>query len=343
MLIAGGWDCDAYSQSRSTSRMSDSEDEDTVAVIPVPKRPKKTKTSPSPALMQTNKGSLAVKNTKSPPSMKVGDGDSAFFPSTSPQFVSSSSGGGTPSRQFGRHGNTSATTPADEALASSHKKKRPSIIEAPESDDEVGALNSGRKKHGHGESRRPSVKLQPSSQQRKKNSVIDTSKKPTAKDYVASRVWKNESTMTFGMRVKLAEQPEMWADSAFAATNIVDVWEHYANPRTDEMGRHEMTELANDLVDRFVSMYRQQLIIERPALDEKAIQKAIQKDVFPHLLPGETVVEAKRTMIDRLFRELDLDSDGKVTKTEFFFSWKNTSKAWLTFKTPKGGLSCVIL
>lgn len=276
--------------------MSDgSEEEDVVAVIPVPRKAAR-KAQPAPALATAatpTKGSLK----KSPQSSKVGDGDDAFFPSTSPQFTNGGGSGSTPSRQFGRHAGANSIGSED---------------------DEVGGLSS-KKKHQqqHAESRRPSVKLQPSSAQKKKGSVIDTGgKKAPAKEYVASRVWKNESTMTFGMRVKLAENPEMWSDANFAATNIVDVWEHYSG-KNDEMGRHEVTNLANDLVDRFIAIYREQLIVERPSLDDKGIQKAISKDVFPHLLPGENIVEAKRTMCDRLFRELDLDSDGHITKIEF--------------------------
>jgi Ca2+-binding EF-hand superfamily protein len=56
-------------------------------------------------------------------------------------------------------------------------------------------------------------------------------------------------------------------------------------------------------------------------------------------------VEAKRLMAERLFKLLDVDRDGVITRTEFLFSWKNISKQVLTLKgsnIPKG-LACVIL
>ena len=199
--------------------------------------------------------------------------------------------------------------------------------------------NSGRKLKKAGRT------LAPSNAQRKRHSMSDGGppKKSSTKDYVASRVWKNESTMTFGMRVKLAEQPHLWADAAFAATNIVDVWEHYDADKDDKLGRHEVQTLASDLVDRYVSLYKDQLLVDQPALTPQELEKLLRKDIFPHMLPGESIVESKRIMAERLHYELDLDHDGTITKTEFFFGWKNISKQWLTLKPPKGGLSCIIL
>lgn len=140
---------------------------------------------------------------------------------------------------------------------------------------------------GGGSTKKPPRKtLQPSSQQKRQSMVGATSggpKKGGAKDYVASRVWKNESSMTFGMRVKLAEQPEMWADAGFAATNIVDVWEHYDQDKDDRLGRHEAQALASDLVDRYIALYRTQLLADQPGLSDSDLQRLIKKDVFPHV------------------------------------------------------------
>jgi hypothetical protein len=174
-------------------------------------------------------------------------------------------------------------------------------------------------------------------------SCVSGSKKHSTKDYVASRVWKNDSTMTFGMRVKLAEQPSMWSDAVFASSNIVDVWEHYDVNKDDILNKTELPALASDLVDRFVALYKEQLMIDQPTLSEKEVTRLINKDIFPHMLAGENLLEAKRLMSDRIAHELDVDKDGIITKTEFFFGWKNISKQVLTFKAPKGGLACVIL
>lgn len=183
-----------------------------------------------------------------------------------------------------------------------------------------GAGGASASQQGHTPRQRKT--LAPSSAQKAKNQSMPASappaRRPTAKDYVASRVWKNESTLTFGMRVKLAEQPFLWADAQFAATNIVDIWTHYAGER-DTLDRGAVTQLAADLVDRFVALYREQLLREQPGLAESDLQRAVKKDVWPHLLPGDNMVECKRIMAEKLTRELDVDHDGQITKTEFFF------------------------
>lgn len=201
---------------------------------------------------------------------------------------------------------------------------------------------------GSASQRRQSKMLQPSSSQKKRGSMLDPSSaggKKMPSSYVASRVWKNENTLTFGQRIKMAEDPSLWADAQLAISNIVDVWSHYDSNGDEILNGSEVATLAGDLVDRFVAQYRAQVMQEHPQMAEADLAKTVRRDVFPHLLPGENIAEAKRNMTDRLHRELDLDSNGQITRTEFFFQWKNSCRQVLsanrTNKTES--LSCVIL
>lgn len=164
----------------------------------------------------------------------------------------------------------------------------------------------------------------------------------TRKGYVASRVWKNDSTLTFGMRVKLAETPAMWADYKLAETNIVDVWEHYDVNHDDILNRSEVPQLASDLVERFLMILREGIKAENPRLSDADVEKSVKKEVKQQL-PGKDIPETKRIMTDRLIHELDVDHDGTITKTEFFFQWKQTSKTFLTIQKDNKPLSCTIL
>jgi Ca2+-binding EF-hand superfamily protein len=175
---------------------------------------------------------------------------------------------------------------------------------------------------------------------------------------IASRKWKDTAgEMTFGQRVQLAEHPERWADWSLAQTNMVSVWEHYDTNGNGELDRNEITQLASDVVDRFCVLYEEQLIRDHRAASQRRdvhgrkidlppdeIKRLMKKDIFPHLLPGESVMEAKRAMTERLMRELDVDRDGCITRTEFLFQWKNTSKLLLTINPPsQKRMACIIL
>lgn len=292
-------------------------------VIPTPSRKsaKPPKSTPQPALFASSAGggghTPASASKKAGAGMmiltpratnKVGD-EEAVSPVGRPRerrSMSTDLSGASSSRssqQLGRH-------------AGAHSMSSTRV------DSQAGGAGGASASQQQGHTPRQRKTLAPSSAQKAKNQTMSASappaRRPTAKDYVASRVWKNESTLTFGMRVKLAEQPFLWADAQFAATNIVDIWTHYAGER-DTLDRGAVTQLAADLVDRFVALYREQLLREQPGLAESDLQRAVKKDVWPHLLPGDNMVECKRIMAEKLTRELDVDHDGQITKTEFFF------------------------
>jgi hypothetical protein len=256
---------------------------------------------------------------KSPKGNKVGDvdeGSGRDSPSSTPKFGAfNSKNTGTPGKpgiaQTGRHAGNSSIT-SEEDLNSQKKKRKVARTLAP---------SSAQKKAGDGAG----------------------GKKNVTKEYVASRVWKNESTMTFGQRVKLAETPHMWADADMAATNIVDVWEHYDANKNDLLDKSEVHQLGCDLVDRFCALYKEALVKENPAFQEADLQRLMTKDVFPHMLRGDNILEAKRLMTDKLEHELDLNKDGVITKVEFMFAYKNIARQVLTVKVRKEALSCTIL
>jgi hypothetical protein len=158
---------------------------------------------------------------------------------------------------------------------------------------------------------------------------------------VGSRVWKNDTAMTFGTRVLLAEKAYMWADADIAAKHLIDVWEHYDANGDGILNKNELPALARDTVDRVVAMIKENIKRENPELADKALEE-MTKNELPHILPGKDIAECKRMMVEYLNKELDVDHDGVITRTEFMMKWKLTSRQLQTFKVAKA-IACNIL
>ena len=160
------------------------------------------------------------------------------------------------------------------------------------------------------------------------------------------RIWLMVSSHT----VLVAASPgtrtvELHSDGCCCLFSLCAVWNHYDVNGSGELDKSELLTLAGDVVERFCALYEEQLRRERPGLGADEAFRLARRDVFPHLLAGESVVEAKRLMAERLFKLLDVDRDGVITRTEFLFSWKNISKQVLTLKGSNvaKALACVIL
>jgi len=163
---------------------------------------------------------------------------------------------------------------------------------------------------------------------------------------VPNRVWRADSSkLTFEQLAKLQTTPCYFADADLAATNLPDVWIHYDVNDNGILDPKEVAALASDIVDRFVLLYRDQLQQEQPPgpKSDAIIERALRRDIFPHMLAGNSMSEAKKLMQERLTKELDLDRDGSITRTEFMYQWKHTSKNILTLNPPKQAIKCVIL
>jgi len=76
----------------------------------------------------------------------------------------------------------------------------------------------------------------------------------------------------------MAEDPSLWADSALAVSNILDVFGHYDSNGDDVLNPAEVVVLANDLVDRFVAQYREQVSREHPTLPEAELARTVKRD-----------------------------------------------------------------
>lgn len=278
-------------------------------------------------------GSRSQSGRASPLSNKVADQSSHGFALPSPTFsdereeaqrqeslsAAARTSGKRQMQQHGRHGNSFSNN---------------------------GGSNGGGFPPPAGGGRRPSKMLKPSAHQASAPQQQKSSAPSAAAD-LASRRWTNDSgAMTFKQLVVLANNPERWADAGLAASNLVDVWNHYDANANGELDRSEVITLASDVVDRFVVLYEEQLRRDQPTLSSEDVTRLAKRDVFPHLLSGDSPAEAKRVMADRLFKLLDTNHDGCITRTEFLFSWKLVSKQMLTIKgnqqAPKG-VSCVIL
>ena len=147
---------------------------------------------------------------------------------------------------------------------------------------------------------------------------------------VASRAFRS-NVIPFSLREQLETTPCMWADQPLAEKHISDVWMHYDVDVDGTLNKQEMTKLAADLVDQWMITYRKQIQQQRPGISLKDAEATVRKD-FAQLMPCKEMEETKRHMIDRLTRELDIDRDGVVTKTEFQVQWPRSCKNFLTVK-----------
>jgi hypothetical protein len=76
----------------------------------------------------------------------------------------------------------------------------------------------------------------------------------------------------------------------------------------------ELLALAKDLVDRIVSMCKDGMRTQMPKSSDADIEKLIKKEL-PHILPAKTLEESRKLMAEHIYRELDIDKDGVVTRT----------------------------
>ena len=80
-----------------------------------------------------------------------------------------------------------------------------------------------------------------------------------------------------------------------------------------------------------------------PKASDSDLEKMIKKEQS-HILPAKTIEESRRVIAEHIFRELDLDKDGVITRTEFFFAWQGVSQKVLDVnKVKQEALSCAIL
>ena len=109
------------------------------------------------------------------------------------------------------------------------------------------------------------------------------------------------------------------------------------------LNKSELIVLARDLVDRVVSMCRDNMKVQMPKSSDADIDKLIRKEL-PHILPAKTMEESRKVMAEHIYRELDIDKDGVITRTEFFFNWQSVSQKVLDVnKVKQEALACTIL
>jgi Ca2+-binding EF-hand superfamily protein len=127
------------------------------------------------------------------------------------------------------------------------------------------------------------------------------------------------------VKMMLQKRPEMWADPQFAHNYPVEVWEHYDVNKDGILNKSELLVLAKDLTDRIVSMCKDGLKVQMPKSSESDLDKMIKKEL-PHILPAKTVEESRKMLAEHIYRELDIDKDGVITRTEFFYNWQGCSQ-----------------
>jgi CBS domain-containing protein len=86
------------------------------------------------------------------------------------------------------------------------------------------------------------------------------------------------------------------------------VWEHYDVNKDGILNKSELIVLARDLVDRVVSMCRDNMKVQMPKSSDADIDKLIRKEL-PHILPAKTMEESRKVMAEHIYRELDIDKD----------------------------------
>jgi len=149
--------------------------------------------------------------------------------------------------------------------------------------------------------------------------------------------------LPLNVKMVLQKRPEMYADPMFAHNYPVEVWEHYDVNKDGILNKNELQALAKDLVDRIVSMCKDSMRTQMPKSSDADLDKLIKKEL-PHILPAKTMEESRKVMAEHIYRELDIDKDGVVTRTEFFFNWQSVAQKVLDVnKVKQEALACAIL
>lgn len=165
----------------------------------------------------------------------------------------------------------------------------------------------------------------------------------SARKLLAERSEQNKKDLPLNVKMMLQKQPEMWSDPSLMQSYPDEVWSHYDVNRDGILNKSELLALSKDLVDRVVSMCRAMLKAQMPKASDKDLDKMLKKEQA-HILPAKTIEESRRVVAEIIFRELDIDKDGVITRTEFFFAWQGCSQKILDVnKQKQESLSCAIL
>jgi Ca2+-binding EF-hand superfamily protein len=120
-----------------------------------------------------------------------------------------------------------------------------------------------------------------------------------------------------------------------------EIWAKYDSDGNGFLDRNELKQLAQDCVDRMITMMEEEIRRANPGISEKNLKKAIEREKM-FVLPGKNAAESQREMVKMLVKKLDVNGDGEVTKSELFTQWNGFSKELFQMRSD-GALECSIM
>ena len=156
---------------------------------------------------------------------------------------------------------------------------------------------------------------------------------------VQSRVFRS-SHIPQQLRDKLSRDPWFWADELMANKHINDVWAHYDLDGDGNLSKKECQILGRDAVDRLLHKYKEMVMSEKQCDTHSAMKVTLNDSQT--FLPCKSIDESKQKVADRLYRELDVGSDGTVSRAEFLYQWPRSCKKLLTIQQHKS-MGCIII
>jgi hypothetical protein len=125
------------------------------------------------------------------------------------------------------------------------------------------------------------------------------------------------------------------------APELEALWYRFDKDRNNVLGRGEVQQLAEEVIERVVQLVKDDLSRQHPNMTPREIDERAEEEKW-FVLPGrnrkETVAEMKR----RLSEALDLNKDGRITRQEYTLCWNKFAKSVFVLEE-KGEIACAIM
>jgi Ca2+-binding EF-hand superfamily protein len=121
------------------------------------------------------------------------------------------------------------------------------------------------------------------------------------------------------------------------------LWSQYDTDGNGHLDKRELRALAGDVVDRILKIFADHIRARNPGMGENAVKKVVEKErVF--ILPGKTQDESVRELTRMLLKDLDVNKDGVVTKTELLYQWNAFSASLHKMSTGNNqNMDCTVM
>lgn len=129
--------------------------------------------------------------------------------------------------------------------------------------------------------------------------------------------------------------------SALSGPELDALWKRYDKNMDGVLQRAEVKALADDVIHRVIQLVKEDLQRQHPDISAADLHERVEEEKL-FRLPGKSEAETAHEMKRRLAKTLDLNQDGKITKTEYVMQWNAFADGVFT-EQKTGELGCSIM